>query len=133
MSDVYFVNILIQVVHPHAQRIIIPGKRKVDLVRHFEASLPVRDKVRAEQLMDHFAKSLAEIFKEVEDHDASRRQAAQEISEDSGRDDPGRGDHLPAANSPSHAEQIPGGEGGDSLGTDLPARANEQDRADKKE
>jgi len=117
MSEIFFVNIDIDLSAP-GQIIGAKGKRKQVKLRRFSVSLPVRDKGRAEELMDHFAKGLANVFKEVEEHDQAQREAARKAGRDSGGAVPS-GDDLKIVVDASGQVPGPGSDGGSPVALDL--------------
>lgn len=119
MNEIYFVDIDISLSRP-GQIVNAKGKIKSEKLRRFTCSLPIRDKGRAEELLDHFAQGLAEIFKEVEAHDQAQRHAAQEASRNTGRI-VHFGDDLKIVDDASGQIPGPGSTGGDPLGVDLPS------------
>lgn len=109
MSEIYFVNLDIHIARP-AQIVDLEGTMQTEVYRRFTVSLPIRDKTRAEELLDHFAKGLAAIFKEVEVHDQAQREAARAAGLDSGGAVPS-GNDLKIVVDPSGQIPGPGGEG----------------------
>jgi len=115
--SVYFVDIFLAISRPTG--VITAGKLKREVMRRMEVSLPVRDVVRAEQLMDQLARGFKLAFEEIEAHDKSIRQANQADRPGPG-DGAGSGDHGQDRTPPPCQEQESGGGGGAPVELDLP-------------
>lgn len=112
MHEIYYVDIRVAL---SRYAPLLAGNREG--LREMDVSLPIRDKIRAEEMMDHFAKRLKEVFEEVAD-DKVDSQAAQTSGVDGLRVD-GSGDDGSAPVAPTSAFPRHVSPGCNTVGSDL--------------
>lgn len=116
-GEIFFLNLNIELSRPMTVA-DSDGKQLEEALRRFSVSLPIVDKERAEQMMDHLAHGFAAIFREVEQHDQARRETAKAVSGDTGGD-VGGGDDFEIAVTPTAEIAGPGSRDIDNVGSHI--------------
>lgn len=128
MSELYFLDLEIVLKRPMTVT-NQDGQGLMEDLRKFSVSLPIRDKERAEQMMDHLAKGFADVFKEVEAHVNVERKAIEAGSRnDGGEARPG--DELQITVAPTAEIAGPIGAGGRAVGGHISPCADGESRTD---